>query len=323
VELRTLAGTDLAVSRVVLGTMTFGAQVDAAEAERMVAMARDAGITMFDTSNNYAGGVSEEILGKILKPVRDEVLISTKVGSHVDQADAALAGLAPAALRRAVEGSLRRLGVDRIDVLYLHRPDPNTPIEQTLATLDDLVRSGAVAHVGQSNFAAWQIADMLHMARSSGWPQVRISQPMYNLLSRRVEGEYAACAQRFGLSSITYNPLAGGLLTGKHRPGDEPTPGTRFSKQMYRDRYWNPTQFAAVERLREIAGEAGLTLVDLALRWVIGRPLTEAVLVGASSAAQLRVNLRALDGPPLSADVLAACDDVWATLRGVAPAYNR
>ena len=322
-ERHTLAGTDLAVSRVVLGTMTFGAQVDAAEAERMVAVSREAGITMFDTSNNYADGASEEILGRIVKPFRDEVTISTKVGSHVEQADSSLAGLTPTALRRAVEGSLRRLGTDRIDVLYLHRPDTGTPIEETLAALDGIVRSGAVAHVGQSNFAAWQITDMLHLARTNGWPEIRISQPMYNLLGRRIEDEYAACARRFGLTSITYNPLAGGLLTGKHRPGDRPAPGTRFSKQMYRDRYWNPAQFAAVDRLREIAGEAGLTLVELALRWVVGRPLTGAMLLGASSTEQLRDNLRALDGPPLPADVLAACDEVWATLRGAAPPYNR
>jgi aryl-alcohol dehydrogenase-like predicted oxidoreductase len=323
VERRTLAGTDLEVSRVVLGTMTFGAQVDAAAAERMVATALDAGITMFDTSNNYAGGASEEILGRVLKPVRDEVLVSTKVGSHVDLADARVAGLSPTAVRHAVEGSLRRLGVDRIDVLHLHRPDPDTPIEETLASLDELVRSGVVAHIGQSNFAAWQIADMIHLAHAHGWPPILVSQPQYNLLSRRIEGEYATCARRFGLSNVTYNPLAGGLLTGKHRAGDRPAAGTRFSKQMYRDRYWNPTQFAAVDRLREIAGAAGLTPVELALRWVIGRPLTDAVLLGASSAEQLQVNLRALDGPPLPADVLAACDDVWATLRGVAPAYNR
>ncbi|MHA6627768.1 aldo/keto reductase [Pseudonocardia sichuanensis] len=322
-ERHTLAGTDLSISRVVFGTMTFGAQVDEAEATEMVARCRDAGITAFDTSNNYAGGASEEILGRIVKPFRDEVVLSTKAGSHVDQADASVAGLSRTALNHAVEGSLRRLGVDHIDVFYLHRPDPNTPVEETLAALDELVRSGKVRHVGQSNFAAWQITEMLHLARANGWPEIRISQPMYNLLGRRVEAEYAACARRLGLSSITYNPLAGGLLTGKHRPDADPAPGTRFSKAMYRDRYWNPVQFEAVDRLRGVAEQAGLTLIELALRWVYSRPLTDAMLLGASSIDQLTANLGALDGPPPGPDVLSACDDVWAGLEGAAPHYNR
>lgn len=318
-----LAGTDLTVGRVVFGTMTFGAQVDEAGASTMVQTCRDAGITMFDTSNNYAGGASEEILGRIVKPFRDEVVISTKGGSHVDQADPSLAGLSRKALRHAVDGSLRRLGVDHIDVYYLHRPDWNTPIEETLAALEEIVASGKVRHIGQSNFAAWQIAEMLYLAQLNGWPEIRISQPMYNLLGRRVEAEYEACARRLGLTSITYNPLAGGLLTGKHRLDQAPEQGTRFSKPMYRDRYWNDAQFAAVERLRSVAEGAGLSLVELALRWVGARPLSDGMLLGASRQEQLEANLQALDGAPLGDEVMTACDEVWHDLRGSAPDYNR
>lgn len=319
----TLADTGLQVSRIVFGTMTFGAQVDERTASEMVATCREAGITMFDTSNNYAGGASEEILGRIVRPFRDEVVISTKAGSHVDQADPALAGLTRKALHHAVDGSLRRLGLDHIDVFYLHRPDWNTPIEETLEALGELVAAGKIRHVGQSNFAAWQIAQMIYLARANGWPEVRISQPMYNLLGRRIETEYAACSRALGLTNITYNPLAGGLLTGKHRPDADPQPGTRFSKPMYRDRYWNEVQFQAIERLREVAESAGLTLIELSYRWVLGRELTHGMLLGASSLEQLRSNLAALDGPPLEAEVLKACDDVWATLGGAAPHYNR
>lgn len=322
-EQRTLAGTDLTVGRVVLGAMTFGAQVDEVEATRMVHACREAGITMFDTSNNYAGGTSEEILGRIVAPFRDEVVISTKGGSHVDQADPSLSGLTRKAIHHAVDGSLRRLDVDHIDVYYLHRPDWGTPIEEALAAVDEVVRAGKVRHVAQSNYAAWQITEMHYLAREHGWPQLQVSQPMYNLLGRRIEGEYSACAERLGLANITYNPLAGGLLTGKHTPDAKPEPGTRFSKEMYRDRYWNPTQFEAVERLRAVADAAGLTLIELALRWVLGRPLTTCMLIGASSLDQLQSNLRALDGPPLDAATLAACDDVWAGLEGAAPHYNR
>lgn len=318
-----LAGTGLTAGRIVFGTMTFGAQVDEAEATRMVATCRDAGITMFDTSNNYAGGASEEILGRIVKPFRDEVLISTKGGSHVDQDDPALAGLSRKAVHHAVDGSLRRLGVDHIDVYYLHRPDWSTPIEETLEALSEVVVAGKVRHVGQSNFAAWQITQMLYLARIHGWPEIRISQPMYNLVGRRVEAEYAACSEALGLTNITYNPLAGGLLTGKHHLGETPAPGTRFTKPMYRDRYWNQVQFDAVDRLRVVAEGAGLTLIELAYRWVLGRDLTDGMLLGASRLEQLRSNLAALDGPPLPDDVLTGCDDVWSDLQGAAPHYNR
>lgn len=318
-----LAGTDLSIGRVVFGAMTFGAQVDEREAAQMVEASRNAGITMFDTSNNYAGGASEEILGRIVKPFRDEVVISTKGGSHVDQADPTLSGLSRKALHHAVDGSLQRLGMDHIDVYYLHRPDPNTPIEETLEALADLVRAGKIRHVGQSNFAAWQITEMLYLAKMNDWPEIRISQPMYNLVGRRVEAEYAACAERMDLTNIVYNPLAGGLLTGKHRLEEAPGAGTRFSKPIYRDRYWNEVQFAAVERLRAIAKGADLSLVDLAYRWIKTRPLAHGMLLGASRLEQLQSNLQALEGPDLSEEIMNACDEVWTDLRGVAPDYNR
>jgi aryl-alcohol dehydrogenase-like predicted oxidoreductase len=317
-------GTDLEFGRVAFGAMTFGGQVDEAEAARMVHTCREAGVTMFDTSNNYAGGASEEILGRIVRPFRDEVLVCTKGGSPVDQADGSLAGLSRGAVHEAVDGSLRRLGLDHIDVYYMHRPDWGTPIEESLEALDDVVRTGKVRHVAQANFAAWQVTEMHFLARAHSWTPIRLGQQMYNLLARRVEAEYVACADHFALSTLAYNPLAGGLLTGKHRRhDDEPRAGSRFTKGMYRDRYWNPVQFAAVERLRGVAEEAGLSLVELALRWVLARPLVSGILLGASSHDQLVANLDAVDGPPLDQDTLDACDEVWEDVGGVAPAYNR
>lgn len=319
----TLAGTDLQIGRVVFGAMTFGTQVEQEEATAMVAACREAGITMFDTSNNYGNGASEEMLGRIIRPFRDEVVISTKAGSHVDQSDPTRAGLTRQALTSSVEDSLRRLGIETIDVFYLHRPDWNTPIEVTLEALAELVAAGKIRHVGQSNFAAWQIAEMVQLARTHGWPEILISQPLYNLVGRRVEDEYQACSEHLGLTNITYNPLAGGLLTGKHRFEDQPAQGTRFAKEMYRDRYWNPAQFAAVEELSSIAAEAGLTLIEMAYRWVLGSSLADGMLLGASSLDQLRSNLQALDGPGLDEATLAACDEVWHPLHGAAPLYNR
>lgn len=323
IQQRTPAGTDLGISRVVLGTMTFGGQVDEAAAAVMIGRARDAGVTTFDTSNNYNGGRSEEILGRAVRPFRDEVLISTKVGSPVGQADQAVTGLKRDAVIRAADDSLRRLGTDHIDVYYLHRPDGDTPVAETLEALDELVRAGKIRYAAQSNFAAWQITELLYLARQHGWAEPRISQPQYNLLSRRVEAEYAACSEHLGLFDIVYNPLAGGLLTGKHRHQDPPTPGTRFGRAIYRDRYWHPDLFAAVDRLRKVAADAGLSLIELSFRWLLGRPLTGALLLGASSAGQLDANLAAIDETPLDAGTLAACDDVWSDLAGAAPGYNR
>ncbi|WJL96967.1 aldo/keto reductase [Microbacterium sp. ET2] len=313
----------MTTSEIVLGTMTFGAQVDAATARQMVDAAWDAGVTMFDTSNNYADGRSEQILGECLRGRRESVLVATKGGSPIGQADASLAGLGRKALTAAVEASLTRLEIDRIDVYYLHRPDPSTPFEETLAALADLMSAGKIRAVGQSNFAAWQITQLNAIAHEIGAPDVRVSQPMYNLLGRRIEEEYVACADYLGLTSIGYNPLAGGLLTGKHRFDETPTPGTRFDREIYRDRYWSEELFRAVSELQEIARQSDLSLIELALRWAVQRPETDAVLLGASSVDQLTANLAAASGPPLGDDVFARCDEVWTTLRGAAPAYNR
>lgn len=323
-QTRQLPGTDLTVGRVAFGTMTFGAQVGPDEAAEMVQTCRGAGVTMFDTANNYNDGASEEILGRIVKPFRDEVVLCTKAGNPVLEDGERLRGLSRRALLRAAEASLRRLGVEHIDVYYLHCPDWETPLDETLEALDELVRSGKVRHVGQSNHTAWQVAEMLTIARFRHLPAARVSQPQYNLLSRRVEAEYESCSRRFGLGNIVYNPLAGGLLTGKHRLDERVAAGSRFTKATYQDRYWNSRQFEAVDRLRLVAQEAGLSLVELAFRWLLARPLTDCILVGASSKRQLEENLAAAGaGGDLDADTIAACDAVWSDIGGVAPPYSR
>lgn len=320
----TLAGSDTTIGKIVFGTMTFGAPVEQDEADRMIRTCLDAGVTMFDTSNNYVGGRSEEILGKALAGRRESVQIATKGGSMVEQSDPSVVGLSRKAVSKAIDDSLRRLGTDYIDLYYLHRPDRNTPIEETLEALAEAVAAGKVKALAQSNFAAWQATQMLYLSRANGWPEIRVTQMMYNLLARRVETEYVEASRTLGFTNIAYNPLAGGLLTGKHRRDADPTTGGRFSKAMYRDRYWNDVQFTAIERLQGIANEAGLTLIELSLRWVLGRPATDAMLLGASSIAQLEANLAAIDGPALTDEVLEACDAVWnELLAGVAPHYNR
>jgi aryl-alcohol dehydrogenase-like predicted oxidoreductase len=324
-EYRTVPGTDLSVSRLVLGTMTFGARADAATAATMVATCRDAGITLFDTANSYNAGESERILGEIVRPYRSEVLIASKVFNRMgDGPDDA--GLRRPAIEKQLDATLARLGTDYLDVYYLHSPDWDTPIEETLGAMQDAVTAGKVRHVGVSNYAAWQIAEIRSLQAAAGAPPVHISQPLYNLLARRLEDEYAACSQRYDLFNIVYNPLAGGLLTGKHTDPSRPAPGTRFAEDlgpMYRQRYWNEAQFEAVGALSKVASEAGLSLIELAFRWLLGRPLVSSILLGASDDDQLRANIAAASGPALSDDVLEACDGVWARLQGAAPRYNR
>jgi len=321
-DYRRLAGTELDVSRVVLGTMTFGSQVDDSVAAEMVGFSIDSGINMFDTANAYNDGESERMLARAIKGNRDDVLIATKVFNPMGD-DPKNKGLGRPAIERAIDASLERLDTDHVDPYYLHQPDHEVPLEESLGAMNDLVDAGKVRCVGLSNYAAWQHVEALWLGERNGWQSVKVSQPLLNLLSRRIEEEYAACSAQFGLSNIVYNPLAGGLLTGKHRRESAPEEGTRFSMSMYRDRYWNEEQFEAVDRLQEIAKDEGLSLIELAYRWLLSHPLTDHVLLGASSMEHLKSNLAACDGPELDAGTLERCDEVWKMLRGIAPGYNR
>lgn len=317
-----LKHTDLEVSRLCFGTMTFGGQTGADEAARMVDRCLDAGINFFDTANVYNNGASEEMLGRVLKGRRNGVVLASKVrgkmGEGADQS-----GLSRAAVRRGIDESLRRLGTDCLDVYYLHQPDYAVPVEETLEAMDGLVRAGKVRWPASSNYSGWQVVEMLWKAEKRGFRPAWITQPMYNLLARGIEQEYLPMCREFGVSTVVYNPLAGGLLTGKHTR-EAPAAGTRFdNNQMYLDRYWHPACFDAVEELRAVAARAGRSLVSLALNWLLHHTAADCVILGASRIAQLEDNLAAAAGGPLADDTLAACDAVWDRLRGVTPKYNR
>ncbi|WP_433869131.1 aldo/keto reductase [Saccharopolyspora sp. CA-218241] len=318
-------GVEVPMSSLVLGTMTFGDTVDAAGAARMLDTALDAGITAVDTANGYAGGATERMLGELLPSRRDRISLATKAGMpHPDAGEHS--PLSPAGLRAGVDGSLSRLGVDRVDLFYLHQPDRAASLTDTLATIASLVTEGKIGALGVSNFAAWQIAELNQVADEVGAPRPVIAQQLYNLLARRVEEEYVEFADAAGLLTMVYNPLAGGLLTGRHRFGRDPSSG-RFADsrlaEMYRERYWDERLFDAIERLTTIADDAGIPLVELSLRWVLGKPATSAVLLGGSKVEQLGANIAALGAGPLPPDVVEACDAVGAFLRGPMPAYNR
>jgi aryl-alcohol dehydrogenase-like predicted oxidoreductase len=315
---------DLLVGRLVLGTMTFGEQLDEAASAAVIHRARELGVTMLDTANGYCDGRSEEIVGRVVAPFRDEVQIATKVGAATVERPAGTPRIDAASIERELEGSLRRLGTDHVDLYYLHMPDHVTPIEESLEAMDRAVRTGKVRNVAMSNHPAWAMAEAVHVARANGWAPPVAGQPLYNLLARRLEDEYAACSAHHGIADLVYNPLAGGLLTGKHRGAAAPDATTRFGmRQMYRDRYWNEAQHAAVERLGEVADAAGVTIIALALRWLLMRSEVTGIILGVSSLAQLEANVDAADGPQLDAATLEACDEVWDTLRGAAPPASR
>jgi aryl-alcohol dehydrogenase-like predicted oxidoreductase len=319
---RPVGNTSLKISPLTLGTMTFGGQTDEATARTMVDMCLERGINHLDTANVYNAGVSEEFLGRILAGRRDRFVIATKVGQKMGEGPYEQ-GLAPTAIRLAIDASLRRLNTEFVDLYYLHLPDYAVPIEQTLATMNELVQAGKVRHVAISNYASWQICKMLWLAEKNGWSAPIAVQPMYNLLARRVEAELMPFCREFGLAVIPYNPLAGGLLTGKHSE-QGPISGTRFERMpIYRDRYWQAENFAAVQRLHEIVKLEARSLTRLAIRWVMDRPGITSVILGASRLEHLQENLAALDDPPLSAETLAACDEIWLPLRGISPPYNR
>jgi aryl-alcohol dehydrogenase-like predicted oxidoreductase len=309
---------------VVLGTMTFGDTADERTATEIVHAALDAGVRWFDTANSYSDGESERIVGRILAG-RDDVLVATKVG----QPQSALGTehlLSAALLRRSVEDSLARLGRETIDLLYLHKPDRSVPIAETLETVAALVGEGKVRRLGISNYAAWQIAHVVETAGMVGAPQLTASQQLYNALSRRLEEEYQEYATSTGLKTVVYNPLAGGLLTGRYRADADAGAG-RFGSARnateYRARYWDPRFFDAVGILQGIADDAGMPMAQLATRWLVGRPAVQSVLVGGSRVDHVVDNLRSLALGSLSGEVSAAIDEVGAELRGPMPAYNR
>ena len=322
-EYRTLPKSGLKVSRLSFGTMTFGPQADLATAQRMVDCCIHAGVNFIDTANLYTQGAAETIVGQVLKGRRDKVVLASKVrGKMGDAPDEQ--GLSRAAIHKAIDASLQRLQTDYVDLYYLHQPDYDTPIEETLAAMEELVRAGKVRYPAVSNYAAWQVCEILWICEKRGYQPYTISQPMYNLLARGIEDEYMPFCRQFGVGVVPYNPLAGGLLSGKHSRQGGPIPGSRFDgNKMYQDRYWLDDDFAAVEELKIIAREAGKSLVELALQWLLSQPLVDSVILGASRLEQLEENLKVADGSRLDASILARCDAVWKRLRGITPKYNR
>ena len=317
-----LPGTSLKVSLLSLGTMMFGGQTNEADSLAIMDYAFEQGINFFDTANVYNQGESERIVGKGLKGRRDEIFLATKVNGQMGK-NPFDKGLSRRSIISAVEASLKRLNTDYIDLYYMHAPDYETGIEESLETMTNLVRQGRIRYVGVSNFAAWQIADILAVCDKRGYITPVATQNVYNAITRGIETELIPFLARHKLGMAVYNPIAGGLLAGKHKPG-KPAENTRFANNpMYYNRYWSDENFAAVEKLMTIAEQHDMSILQLAMKWCASRQEVTSIISGVSKLAQLEQNIASLEGEALSNDVLTACDEVWYSLAGTRFAYNR
>ncbi len=316
-----LTGTGLTVSRVCLGTMTFGGQLDEQGSIEVVHRALDAGVNFFDTANIYTGGQSELILGKALKGCRDEVIVASKVGGPSEPGLNGQ-GLSRKHIISAAEKSLKRLDTDYMDIYYLHFPQHTTPLEETMEAMNSLVKSGKVRYIGMSNYAAWEMMDALSICDKRSYAPPCLTENVYNLLTRGIESELVPFLKAKKIGLTIYNPLAGGLLSGKHGR-ERPVENTRLSEPGYYQRYWNDDSFEAMESLDKIAKSAGMSLLELSLRWCVSYGYVTNVILGVSRLEHLTGNLELIAKGSLPEDILARCDEVWKRLNGNRFAYNR
>ncbi len=309
---RRLGTSGLVVSVVGIGCNNFGRKLDADGTREVVDAAFDAGITLFDTADIYgsARGASEECLGAALKGRRDEIVLATKFGMSMDGLNGNDFGARGSRryIVRAVESSLRRLETDHIDLYQMHEPDPATPIDETLAALDDLVRSGKVRYLGSSNFAGWQIADADWTARASGLTPFVSAQNQYSLLHREVETEVVPACEQFGIGLLPFFPLDSGLLSGKYRRDEKPAAGTRLSLERYQ-RWLNGADWDTIEALTAYGAERGHSLLDVAIAGLAARPAVSSVIAGATTAEQVHANAAA-GAWQLTADDLVKLDEI-------------
>jgi aryl-alcohol dehydrogenase-like predicted oxidoreductase len=301
---RTLGRTGCAVSTLTLGTMTFGKETDEPGAHQQLDAFVEAGGNLVDTADVYNAGISEEIIGRWLadRPadVRDGVVLATK-GRFPTGGDVNDVGLSRRHLQRALDASLRRLGVDCVDLYQVHSFDPVTPLEETLGTLDDMVRAGKVRYVGLSNYTGWQIQKTLAVAREHGWASPVTLQPQYNLLVRELEWEIVPSCLDGGLGLLPWSPLGGGWLTGKYTRDERPTGATRLGEdpnrgvEAYDRRSGEQRTWDVVDAVRRVADGRGASMAQVALAWLVDRPAVTSVILGARTTEQLADNLGAAE----------------------------
>ncbi len=321
-EFRQLGAGGPRVSPICLGTMMFGDRTDEATAGRIVQRARDVGINFIDTADVYAGGASEEIVGRLIKSDRDRWVLASKVGNRLGD-DPRCAGLGGPWLHRAIDDSLRRLGTDFLDIYYLHKPDPETPLDETLGAIGDILASGKARHFGLSNYRGWQHADVVRICDRLGVARPVVSQPYYNAMNRVPEVEVLPACGHYGIGVVPYSPLARGVLTGKYAPGDTPPADTRAGRQ---DERMMETEFRAesivfAKHLKERAEARGMTAGQFALNWVFANHLVTSVLAGPRTEAHWQEYLGAL-GHQLDREDEAFVDAMVAPGHPSTPGYS-
>ena len=354
-QYRKLGRTGLKVSALCLGTMTMGKQVEEPTSLRIIERAIDLGVNFIDTADMYVNGATERIVAKAIQGKRDSLVIASK-GGHIRKLAAKYGeqvvagpidlarpkhfrpwesgegtgpndmGLSRKHLMQALEGSLKRLGTDYLDLYYAHMPDYDTPLDETLRAMDDMVRQGKVRYLGCSNFRAFQLGKSLAISERLNLARWDVIQPPFNLLARDVEYELLPLAREEGVGVCSFSPMAAGLLSGKYDKDKPPLEGARYSLghwgYTYNKPYWNDANFAAIAQLKKIADSAGLGMSRFALAWVLANPAISAIINGATSTAQLEDNAGATEAK-LPPEALAACDEVWRSFRVPTVFYGR
>ncbi|HEY8486451.1 MAG TPA: aldo/keto reductase family protein [Limnochordales bacterium] len=311
VEYRRLGRSGVKVSAIGLGSwLTFGVEVEREQSIRVLRAAYEAGVNFFDTANVYGRGVAEQVVGEALRVFpRESYVLATKVFFPMGEGPNDR-GLSRKHIMEQCHASLRRLGVEYIDLYQCHRFDPETPLEETLGALEDLVRQGKVLYAGVSQWTAVQIADAVHLARRRGWEPIVSNQPLYNLLQRDVEREVVPVCLREGIGLVVFSPLAQGVLTGKYLPGQPPPPESRAADPGavgFMSRVLTPENLQRAQQVARLARQVGCTPAQLALAWVLGRPGVSSAIIGCRNVEQLQENLGALQVRP-PAEVLAELD---------------
>lgn len=300
----------------ILGTMTFGDQVDQGTAQEMLAQFTGSGNYEIDTAHIYCDGRTEEMLGRLLPPAaRDKLYIASKVNPWNDD------GLKPASVKKQMTEILQRLGTDRVDLLYLHSPDLETPVVQTLESCFELFQQRKFNHFGLSNYASWQVAEVAETCRRNGWMEPTVYQGMYNALTRDVERELFPCLRNYDIRFNAYNPLAGGMLTGKHLSMDDIPDSGRFNVERgYLDRYWKQDYFDVLQDLQTVCQELNLKPVEVALSWLVNHSLLDhelgdGIILGASKVEHLAQNMAACKHAPLDQAILEILDRGWEIIK--------
>ena len=323
-EYRPLGRTGVKVSELCLGCMTFGNTTEPEDSYAIVDRAIDAGINFLDTANVYSRGRSEEVTGEALtrNGKRSRIVLATKVHGRMADDDPNAAGTSRRHIIEQCEASLNRLQTDYIDLYQIHRPRSDTPIDEILRALDDLIQSGKVRYIGSSTFGAWQLVESLWVSKELGLNRFICEQPPYNILDRRIERELLPMTQTYGIATIPWSPLAGGLLTGKYRSDHMPQEGRYLDLEA---KQWqmrlSPAAFEAVDKLDPIVAEKGCTMAQLSLAWVLGRPGVTSPIIGPRTMEQLEDNLGAID-LPITADDLAKIDEIVPPGSNVSPFYE-